>query len=204
MKSNFYFRYKYLVQSNFQAKYTGYLLLSAFISALIIGGPSFYFLNQNYNIFIDLAYVHSPELIQHLQREQSWVNGFFLASLVSLFVFQTYLGIRLTFRMVGPLLALEKHIKNVTKGTLNIHPLYIRLDDEFHQLVDTYNYLYKTLRAQNAQDIKKLKKIKSGLKEKEAIDLINQIIAEKTTQITEQTNAASASAAPETDSARAS
>lgn len=183
MKSNLSFRHKYFVQKSFQSKYTGYLVLCAFISAVIIGGPSYYFLNQNYAIFIDLAYANSPELIQHLQREQSWVNAFLFAALLSLVVVQVYLGLRLTFRIVGPLLALQKHMKTVTKGNLTVEPLNIRTADEFHTLVETYNYLYKTLQAQNIQDVKFLNKIKQSIQDKDTLDTVNNLIHEKTIQV---------------------
>lgn len=191
---------KFLPQRRFQVKYTGYLVLSALFSAIIIGGPSYFFLNQNYDIFIELAYAHSPELIQHLQTEQSWVNGFLVASLVSLMTFQIYFGLKLTFRMVGPLLALKRHIQQATKGVLSHKPLKVRGSDEFHDVIENYNYLYKTLQSQTVYDVKKLKKLKENVKDKEALKLIDQMIEEKMSQVSDS----SSFSAPDFDSRRAS
>ncbi len=182
-------RSTFLQQKTFQVKYTSYLVFSALISAIIIGGPSYYFLNQNYDIFIELAYAHSPELIQHLQTEQSWVNGFLVASFVSLMTFQIYFGLKLTFRMVGPLLALKRHIQQTTKGMLAHKPLKVRGSDEFHDVVENYNYLYKTLQSQATYDIKKLSKIKSGITDKECLSYIDQMIEEKRAQINDSSSA---------------
>lgn len=176
-------RFHYLINKTFQLKYTSYLVTSALLSALIVGGPTYYFLNQNYNIFLNLAYATSPDIVHHLVQEKTWITGFFLFSLMTLVVFHVYFGVRLTFRMVGPILALRRHMEMVTKGNLYQRPLIVREDDEFHDLIKNYNYLYKTLRAQNSFDIKKLESLKYNLKDPESIRTLNEIIDEKNAQI---------------------
>jgi succinate dehydrogenase/fumarate reductase cytochrome b subunit len=176
-------RFNYLIKKDFQLKYTGYLVTSALLSALIVGGPTYYFLNQNYDIFLNLAYALSPDIVQHLDQEKTWITGFFIFSLLTLVVFHVYFGVRLTFRMVGPILALRKHMDMVTRGHLYQRTLHVRQDDEFHDLIQNYNYLYKTLRAQNSFDIKKLESLKFFLKDPQSLKILNEIIAEKEAQI---------------------
>jgi len=184
------FRFHYLINKNFQVKYTIYLVTSAFFSSLIVGGPTYYFLNQNYDIFLNLSYALSPEIVQHLTQERGWITGFFLSSLVVLIVFHVYIGIRFTFRMAGPLVALKKHMNLVTKGHLYQKPLFIRQDDEFHDLIKNYNYLYKTLRAQNSFDIKKLETMKYKLDTKSDVKILNEMIQEKEAQLIEPSSLA--------------
>jgi hypothetical protein len=65
---------------------------------------------------------------------------------------------------------------------------YIYLQDllfKFHDLILNYNYLYKTLRAQSAFDIKKLENIKFQTKSTEAIRMIDEMISEKSSQISD-------------------
>lgn len=176
-------RFQYLINRDFQLKYTTYLVTSAIMSALIVGGPTYYFLHQNYDIFLSLAYSISPDIVQHLAQEERWITGFFIFSLMTLLIFHFYFGIRLTFRMVGPLLALRRHMMNTTKGNLRQKPLHIRQEDEFHDLIQHYNYLYKTLRAQNSFDIKKLENIRFYLKDQNGMKAIDDMIQEKEAQI---------------------
>lgn len=178
-------RFHYLIHKHFQLKYTWYLVTSALMSALIVGGPIYYFLNQNYDIFLNMAYSLSPEIVSHLTQEKKWFTGFFIFSLMTLVIFHFYYGIRLTFRMVGPIMALKRHMNQVTRGHLYQKPLHVRQHDEFHDLILNYNYLYKTLRAQSAFDIKKLENIKFQTKSTEAIRMIDEMISEKSSQISD-------------------
>jgi succinate dehydrogenase/fumarate reductase cytochrome b subunit len=180
-------RFHYLINKDFQLKYTSYLVTSALLSALIVGGPTYYFLNQNYNIFLNLAYALSPDIVHNLTQEKTWITGFFIFSLMTLVVFHIYFGVRLTFRMVGPILALRKHIDMVTRGHLYQRPLHVRQDDEFHDLIQNYNYLYKTLRAQNSFDVKKLESLKYYLKDPQSLKILDDIIDEKESQINDPT-----------------
>jgi hypothetical protein len=176
-------RFHYLINKDFQLKYTGYLVTSALLSALIVGGPTYYFLNQNYDIFLNLAYSMSPDIVYHLMQEKTWITGFFIFSLMTLVVFHFYFGVRLTFRMVGPILALRKHMDMVTRGHMYQRPLHVRSDDEFHDLIQNYNYLYKTLKAQNSFDIKKLQSLKFYLKDPQSLKILTEMIEEKGSQI---------------------
>jgi hypothetical protein len=176
-------RFHYLINKDFQLKYTGYLVTSALLSALIVGGPTYYFLNQNYDIFLNLAYSMSPEIVRHLVQEKTWITGFFIFSLLTLVIFHVYFGVRLTFRMVGPILALRKHMDMVTRGHMYQRPLHVRSDDEFHDLIQNYNYLYKTLRAQNSFDVKKLESLKFYLKDAKSLKILTEMIEEKGSQV---------------------
>lgn len=87
--------------------------------------------------------------------------------------------------MVGPILALRKHMDMVTRGHMYQRTLHVRQDDEFHDLIQNYNYLYKTLRAQNSFDIKKLESLKYFLKDPQSLKILNEIISEKEAQISD-------------------
>src|SRR6185369_11253949 len=90
------------VDREFQLRYTFLLVGAAAIGIIVLIGPLYYFLDQNYDIFFNLAYDKSPELIEHLERERSGFTALLLTVSICLIVFFFMLGMRLTSGMVGP------------------------------------------------------------------------------------------------------
>jgi len=148
-----------LLYRNFQIKYTLFLLAAIAGSMLIFVGPAWYFISQNYGIFSQLAYDTQPALLEHLEREKSWLLFLFIFTEIATMGFAAWVGLRVTSRLVGPIWSLEKHMKKVTLGDWTSEDFKIRRTDDFQSLANTYSYLYRSLRAQTEQEIKMLEKL---------------------------------------------
>jgi hypothetical protein len=147
------------IDRRFQLRYTLLLIGASALGVLLASIPTFYFINQNYEIFSDLAYQHAPDLLSHLEQERRWINTTLLAIFVGLFTLFTLLGHKMTARIVGPIKILQNHLHKVSRGYWFIRPIRIRDDDEFQDLIDSYNYFYASLRVEARDDLEKLKTI---------------------------------------------
>jgi HAMP domain-containing protein len=176
-------RKRILVDSEFQWKYTGYLLGAVTLAILFAGGTCYYFLQQNYSIFYKLSYMHSPDLIENLAREQLWLNSFLFSTIVGLITFTLFIGLRMTARIAGPVIALKKHLRELTKGKFSADPLHVRSDDEFHDLIDTYNYFALFLKAQVKADLERLEEAFKSSYDSWAQQQLAEMIAEKRQQL---------------------
>ncbi len=160
VKPRIFTRRSLFSHTEFQWRYTLFLLMAVTCGGISAGGSAYYFLNQNYQIFIGLAYGIAPDLVEHLEKEQVWINIFLLSTFTAIIIFCIFLGLRLTARIIYPLLALEKHIKALTRGQWFIPELNIRNTDEFHELINSYNYFYKSVQIKTRQDLNLLEQLK--------------------------------------------
>ena len=172
-----------LVDSAFQWKYTVFLLAAVVGSALIFLLPAAYFLNQNYQIFTKLAFRTEPQLVEHLEREVIWLTIFLGVGIVCLAGLCLSIGLKLTETLAGPLLGMERHMRKVSHGDWTRPDFRIRSTDDYRSLATTYNYMYKSLRAQNFQDLKWLSKITVDPQNREAVAALEALIATKNIQL---------------------
>lgn len=172
-----------LVKAAFEWKYTGYLLIAIAAATSLAGGVTYYLLNQNYDIFIYLATYHAPKLLENLERERAWINGFLLSVLVGMLSFYFYLGLRMSSRLIGPILVLQNHMRGLIRGNFSQPQIRVREDDEFQSLVETYNYFYSSLQTQTKQDLARLKKISIDTRNREAFGAWEELVTEKEVQI---------------------
>lgn len=168
---------------SFQWRYTLYLLCAVLAALIVSGGPIYYFLNQNYDIFIRLAYRISPELLRHLERERIWTDGFLIVTLISTMIFCAFWSVRMTTRIIGPLKILEDHMRQLTRGYWFIPEIQVRDKDEFSDLIGAYNYFYKTIQHQMIQDLNGLTALKLDPQHRQSIHLWKATIAEKQQQL---------------------
>jgi hypothetical protein len=172
-----------VVQSVFQWRYTGYLIAAVFAATSFAGGLTFYLLNENYETFIRLATVQAPSLLESLERERIWINGFLFSVLGGMLTFFFYLGFRMTARLIGPIVVLQSHMKGLIRGNLSQAQLRIREDDEYHPLIETYNYFYSSLQTQTKQDLDRLRRLNVDARNQEAYSIWEEMIREKEQQI---------------------
>lgn len=178
-------RINYLVNQKFQWRYTWYLLSTVVLATLLTGGVTAYFLNQNYGIFNRLAYLHAPDLLPQLEREQVWINTFLLAFFIALVSFNLLYGLKMTSRIAGPVMILRRHIRGLARGLFFQRVIRVRETDEFRDLIESYNYLYKSLRAQINRDIKKLEEAVESSKESHVREQLLSLLNEKKSQVSE-------------------
>jgi hypothetical protein len=176
-------QYTPFVQREFQTRYIGFLLGAVLGAMLVAGGPSYYFLNQNYEIFTTIAYGTAPQLLQHLERERIWINSFLVAAVLGVVVFCIIFGLRLTSRIVRPLMKMERHMKLLTRGHWYIPEVQLDDESEFVEFVDTYNYFYKALRSTTQDQLTHMMKISVDRNDRDSQAILQNIVRVKSQQL---------------------
>lgn len=172
-----------VVNSRYQWKYTwqfNFIVLGAF---LIFAGPMYYFFQQNHEVFVKIAIDTHPALLEHLDRESYWILGFFAFSLVSLIILTTWMTLRMTTNILGPLVSLERHMWKVTSGDWSSEDFRIRVDDDFRELADTYSYLYRALRAQAQMEVELLERIAVDPEQRDSFNALQTLLELKRSQM---------------------
>jgi nitrogen fixation/metabolism regulation signal transduction histidine kinase len=145
--------------------------------------PIFYFINQNYKIFFELAYNYAPHLVKHLEQERSWINTTLIVVVTPLLIGLTYFGLRLSSKIVGPLKIMTYHLRLLSRGQWDAPNIKVRDDDEFQELIESYNYFYSSFQSQIEKDIQSLKKIVVDPSQKESLYSWMSMLREKGAQL---------------------
>ncbi len=90
----------------------------------------------------------------------------------------------MTARLIGPIVVLQTHMRGLIRGNLSQEQLRIREHDEYHPLIETYNYFYSSLQTQTSQDLERLRRLNVDAKNQEAYLIWEEMIREKEQQIT--------------------
>ncbi len=171
------------IDREFQIRYVSIVVIAAGFGMFASMGPAYYFLNQNYKIFVDLAFETSPDLLDNLQRERHLLNMIMACGITATLVFFGLLSFKMTNRMTGPLKVLRNHLKWLSRGRWNQPPLKVRDSDEFQDLIEAYNYFYSSFRANVHKDLERLKKFNIDSHNRDAHRAWMQMIEEKTIQL---------------------
>lgn len=171
------------IDRKFQLKYASLLIGASLLGLVLTILPISHLIDQNYRIFVDLSYDTAPELLSYLEKERFWINTILLSVFCGLLVFFGILSFRMTEKIVGPLHVLRNHLRQLIKGNWTQTAIKIRQDDEFQELVDSYNYFYKSMRNNIERDIQRLCRIKVDPINKDAYSAWHDILEEKVQQI---------------------
>lgn len=171
------------IDRDFQLRYTLLLLGASFLGMLLVVIPTYYFINQNYTIFVDLAYDHSPELLKYLEKERAWINTILFSVFVGLSIFFAILGFKMTARMVGPIKVLRNHLRHITRGHWYIKPVSVRDSDEFQDLIEAYNYFYSSFQSNLRKDLERVKSLSIDSSNSDAYNSWKELIEEKSAQL---------------------
>ncbi|MBX7231702.1 MAG: hypothetical protein K1X29_06415 [Bdellovibrionales bacterium] len=174
--------YKF-IDRDFQIRYMGMVVSASLLGGLIAGLPIYYYLDQNYIVFIELAQQYSPQIITHLERERVWVSSLLIISFSGLAAFFMFLSYKLTGRIIGPLRVLRNHLRQMSRGKWFLPPVKVRQTDEFQDLIDSYNYFYESFRTHLRQDLELLKKLKVDQEHRESYFIWKSMIEDKTSQL---------------------
>ncbi|PWU15302.1 MAG: hypothetical protein C5B49_12005 [Bdellovibrio sp.] len=169
--------------SQFQWKYTLYFVAFLLGSLLLFLIPTWYFVHQNYEIFSDLAFKESPQLLEHLQRERDWMIGFSIFSVASLALLTTWVSLRITGNIIGPLISMERHMWKVTTGDWSTRDFRIRATDDFLDLADAYSYLYRSMKAQTEAELRLLRGIQVDPGNKDSVNNLTALTRLKESQL---------------------
>lgn len=153
-----YKKKRWLLDRAFQLHYTTYLTLAVSGAALFAFGAVFYFLNQNFQIFTSLAFDIQPGLVQHLEREVTWLKMFLVVSFCLVSITTLILTLKMTQKLIRPLAQMERHLRKLSQGEWNIPDLH-QPDKEFNELLITYDYFYRSLKMTTENELELLKKL---------------------------------------------
>jgi hypothetical protein len=149
---------KWILDRNFQLNYTSYLTLAVAGSSLMAFGAVFYFLNQNFELFTSLAFDTHPGLVVHLEREVVWLKFFIAVCFVLIVLSTLFLTLRMTSKLIDPLVLMEKHMRKLTQGEWDIADLHNQ-ETDFNELLSTYDYFYRSLKMMTESELNLLKKL---------------------------------------------
>jgi hypothetical protein len=180
---SFTMRSSRFIDRDFQLKYTSVVLLAAIIGTSVTVVPSIFFLNENYQIFVDLAYDSAPQILEYLERERAWLNLIIVSGVLGTLAFFWYLGLKMTSRIVGPINVLKNHIRGLTRGKWDQPLVKTRDKDEFNDLIETYNYFYESFQVNLKRDLAFLQKLAIDPQNRDAYLAWKNLIKEKQTQL---------------------
>ncbi len=160
----------------FQIKYTRYLLWMAGFITLIFLLPPFYYSLENYHIFISLADLNEPRLTHYLISERFYLAVYFVAAALAQFGFWFVFSKRMSAKIVGPAKLLRNHVRLLSRGDFTLPALHIREDDEFKELVSSYNYLFTLLKTQYQRELDDLINLQKMIHHPGALALVNEMI----------------------------
>jgi len=159
---------KMILNKAFQYKYTVYLMTAVIGGSLLFFVPAYYFINQNYTLFVKLAYEVQPALVTHMEREVVWLGVFMAVSLAVITGMSLFIGLRLTKNLLAPLVQMEKHMKELMYGHWHIPDYKITEEDDFRDLSMTYDYFYRSLKANTEAELKLIEKLSIDPQNREA------------------------------------
>ncbi len=183
-KNSFYKkRTTFFIEKDFQLKFIAILIGSAMAGMIVSAFPQYYYVSQNYKIFEELALTYEPQLFDHLSRELSWMKVMMGICFVSLFCFFGYFGFRFSSQIIAPIKILNYHLKFLSRGQWHLNPIKIRANDEFHELIDNYNYFYASFKTQLEKDLTSLNEIQDLSTDEHQKLLFHDFMYEKRQQL---------------------
>lgn len=174
------------VDRDFQLRYTKKTFWISTFATLLFFVPALYWCNQNYEIFINLAYDSNAQLVSHLESEQASLNTLLIACLLGQTAFLWLVGNRMTAKIIAPLKIMRNHLRLLSRGELSVNAIRLRQEDEFHDLFTTYNYFYSTLKSQSRKDLERLESIRANSTNPIVLDVLKTMINEKKIQLNDE------------------
>lgn len=170
---------RFIINKAFQYKYCWYMITAVAGGAFLFFLPSYYFISQNYELIKGLAYDVNPRLIEHLEREVTWLTVFLIASFSLIIGVTSFLSLRMTKNLLSPLVDMEKHMHQLMLGQWHIPDYQPPEDDDFRDLALTYDYFYRALKANTESELRLLEKFTIDPQNREAYAAWTNLLAEK-------------------------
>lgn len=171
-----------LIDRQFQTRYLSMLLAAVVIGSCAALIPVYYFLEDNYRIFFEIASAQAPTILDHLERERIWVQLIIAGGALINLVFFSIISIKMTNRVIGPVIVLKNHLRLLCRGFWNQPPIKVRDQDEFQDLIESYNYFFLLLRAQLEKERELLLKIKVDPRNTDAHQALEQLLTMRSIQ----------------------
>lgn len=149
----------------------------------IFAGTAWYFIQDNYNLFAKIAYDTHPGMVAHLERERVWIACLLVFASIIAGSIALVTALRITTVLLGPLYAMERHMQKAIRGDWTSTTFHIREKDDLRDIVGTYAYLYRTLRAQAEAELKLLEQISVDPRQVQAVQAWESLSSLKRKQL---------------------
>lgn len=127
-----------IIERDFQYRMTLRICLLASSVFLIFGSVLLFLVKINYETLIQDALIQMPDMVQALRREFRLLSLGMVTVLIVMVGVMFGLGLVLTNRIAGPLLALKRQLQNFAEGKSGVR-LNLRAKDEFQNLQNVFN-----------------------------------------------------------------
>jgi len=151
--------------------------------ALLFLVPAYFFISQNYELFKSLAYDTQAHLVEHLEREITWLRIFLVAAFFFITGVTLFLSVRMTKNLLSPLMSMEKHMHQLMLGQWHIPDYPLPSEDDFRDLSMTYDYFYRSLKANTETELKLLEKLSIDPQNREAYAAWKHLLSVKRSRL---------------------
>ncbi|MBN1114078.1 MAG: HAMP domain-containing protein [Oligoflexia bacterium] len=142
-RSNILTRSIFIIDKKFQIKYALLLAALGALLTLILSGHVFYFVHENFQIFIP-NYSKNPDIMKLILSDQKKIALYLVALSFMLVSFLFFIGIIVTHRMAGPIMVMRRKIIDLRNGDFSAR-VHLRKGDEFKELADSFNEMAEHL-----------------------------------------------------------
>jgi methyl-accepting chemotaxis protein len=175
-------RRNFIIERNFQLKYAFLLSVIGGMVSLTLGAVIYYFIRENYDLFLSSGLTTSPNVVNHIQREQRFLAVILVSAFIFLMIFLTVLGIFITHRIAGPVFTLRRALQKIAGGDYSPN-VKLRKDDEFRTLEESFNFMMTSLRERTNSIITTLEASLETLKSRDDFDPKSDLAMELESQI---------------------
>lgn len=131
--------------SNFQRKYSAFILTAFLGCGLLFILPAAWYINSNFDLLSQLALDTSPVLLVHLEREIQWLNIYLFLTLAGLATSCLVLTRKLTYNLIEPAQSIERFLRSLQDGSYANESLEVSNDHDLKELAETAMLLQKKL-----------------------------------------------------------
>lgn len=138
----------YLLDRNFQLKYSVYFMFSGFLSTGIL-----FFLLRNdlnqLNLLVESLQIDSPELSQSIDQLFYYIAMYSMALFIGNILFSVAFSIYMTHRVSGPAYVIENFVKDLTQGNYE-SKRGLRKGDDLQPIMASLRTLASILKAKDS------------------------------------------------------
>jgi hypothetical protein len=170
-----------LIDSRFQLKYTGIIVLVGVAVSAILGYFIYWLTMENRDLLgID------AEILAHVDAQDSYYMYMLIGFVVVMAVFLFLWGILITHKVAGPIFIISRYLRELGEGKVP-HTRPLRRGDELKGFFETFSGMVASMKAVNLAEAEILEKGVQAIKDKdesaleESVKVIEEMIARKKT-----------------------
>jgi len=156
---------RFVIEKDFQSRFTLKICLFAGGLVLAYGILILLMVRLNYEMLLQHAMMQMPTAIDTLKREYRTYSLLLVGVLVIVIPFLYGIGLLLTQKIAGPLIAVQKRLRDFGNGKKGVR-LRLRDGDEFKNIESIFNFAMSSFDERQDIEIKNLELLKRFVREK--------------------------------------